>query len=95
VTTELASVRATFETAPPELWAPKCDSSRPLHGKYSILVFAALVSSMCGQLPAQVISGMNLRSIAIADGTPVELRFAQAVVGRGSNARRDAQGPLS
>jgi len=50
---------------------------------------------MCGQLPAQVISGMNLRSIAIADGTPVELRFAQAVVGRGSNARRDAQDPLS
>jgi hypothetical protein len=54
-------------------------------------LFLAFVLPSLGQTGSITESPSNARKILVPDGTRIELRFAQAVVGRGSYARRDAQ----
>lgn len=55
------------------------------------LIAALLALPMSAQVKSESDAPTTSASMSVLDGTPVEMRFAQAVVGSGSNARRDAE----
>jgi len=55
------------------------------------LIAALLALPMSAQVKSESDAPTTSASMSVPDGTPVEMRFAQAVVGSGSNARRDAE----
>src|SRR4051794_17164274 len=55
------------------------------------LIAVLLSFSLSAQLRTGSTAPPSNASISVPDGAPVEMRFAQAVVGSGSNARRDAE----